>query len=98
MTFQQEEELFPTIGADGIPAKDDNDTSVKVNVDALAEKDADNANEAGKANGKRKVPEKPAEKKVSSIICLLVCLTSLVSKTSLMVSHFWQFVFVRIII
>ncbi|XP_071713459.1 splicing factor U2AF-associated protein 2 [Rutidosis leptorrhynchoides] len=61
MTFQQEEELFPTIGADGIPAKEDTDTSAKVNVDTPAEKD--NANDAAKENGKRKMPEKVAEKK-----------------------------------
>lgn len=71
-----------------MPFKEDNDTSVKVNVAAPAEKDTDNANEALEANGKRKLPEKPAEKKVNSIKCLFACLMGLVSNTSFMISCF----------
>ncbi|KAJ9546073.1 hypothetical protein OSB04_025780 [Centaurea solstitialis] len=63
MTFEQEEELFPTVEADGLPVKEDADTSIKVNVDPLVEKATDNANEAVEANGKRKLPEQPVEKK-----------------------------------
>ncbi|KAJ0442707.1 putative RNA recognition motif domain, nucleotide-binding alpha-beta plait domain superfamily [Helianthus annuus] len=63
MTFQQEEELFPTIGADDAFVKEDINTNMKSNVDAPVKTDSDNANEAVKANGKRKLPEKPAEKK-----------------------------------
>ncbi|XP_076926605.1 splicing factor U2AF-associated protein 2-like [Bidens hawaiensis] len=62
MTFQQEEELFPTIGANDALVKDNN-TNTESNVDAPVKKDSDNANEAVKANGKRKLPEKSAEKK-----------------------------------
>lgn len=56
MTFQQEEELFPTIGADDTPAKENTNTSV-----VLAETDTDKTNDA---NRKRKGPEKSVEKKV----------------------------------
>lgn len=56
MTFQQEDELFPTVGVNG-------DNSLKGSADALAEKDTDKANDGVKANGKRKLSEKPAEKK-----------------------------------
>ncbi|GJU33673.1 splicing factor U2af-associated protein 2, partial [Tanacetum coccineum] len=56
MTFQQEDELFPTIGVNG-------DNSLIGNADALAEKDTNKANDDVKANGKRKLSEKPAEKK-----------------------------------
>lgn len=77
MTFQQEEELFPTVGADGIPVKEDTNTSVKANADVIAEKDTDNANELIEANGKRKLPEKPVEKKVDSILCLFAYITGL---------------------
>lgn len=70
MTFQQEEELFPTIGANDALVKEDNNTNTESNVDAPVKKDSDNANEAVKANGKRKVPEKSAEKKVFS--CILI--------------------------
>ncbi|KVI07551.1 splicing factor U2AF-associated protein 2 [Cynara cardunculus var. scolymus] len=63
MTFEQEEELFPTVEADSLPVKEDTDTSIKANVDPLVEKVTDNANEAAEANGKRKLPEQPVEKK-----------------------------------
>ncbi|GJW92056.1 hypothetical protein Tco_0169609 [Tanacetum coccineum] len=66
MTFQQEDELFPTIGVNG-------DNSLIGNADALAEKDTDKASDDVKANGKRKLSEKPAEKKVRlNSVCLLV--------------------------
>lgn len=70
MTFQQEEELFPTIGANDAFVKEDN-TNTKSDVDGPVKKDSDNANEAVKANGKRKVPEKSAEKKVF-FSCILI--------------------------
>ncbi|KAL4557317.1 hypothetical protein LXL04_035491 [Taraxacum kok-saghyz] len=63
MTFQQEEELFPTIAADGVPVKEDTNTSIIPNADVIAEKETDDANEPTEANGKRKLPEKPVEKK-----------------------------------
>lgn len=55
MTFQQEEEVFPTVGAVGADDTGADGDSVKEDI-------KDNS-DAVEANGKRKLPEKPTDKK-----------------------------------
>ncbi|KAD4584096.1 hypothetical protein E3N88_21697 [Mikania micrantha] len=63
MTFQQEEELFPTFEANDALVKEEINTNMNANVDVPAEKDSNNEKKAVEGSGKRKLPEKPAEKK-----------------------------------
>lgn len=61
MTFNREDELFPTVNVDDAPVKEEVNVSSEV---AEAARDA-----------KRKSPEKPAEKKVFFVVVLFISIS-----------------------
>lgn len=79
MTFLQEEEVFPTVTDSDASEKVEDSSKLSVSVTSLK----DEANEANNTNvvadGKRKLSDKEADKKVSSLCpsYLYQCFTSL---------------------